>query len=87
MVIKKRSSNNQQKIEDLAKELADKPYGQEKKEDVFLARTTITLPSSILFTLEDMAKNNKRNKNNLRSVSAIIRDCVEKTLGFNKSMK
>lgn len=86
MVIKKRNTNNQQKIEDLVKELADKPYGEEKKEDV-LTRTTITLPLSTLFTLEDMAKNNKRNKNNLRSVSAIIRDCVEKTLGLNKSMK
>ena len=86
MVIKKRNTNNQQKIEDLEKELADKPYGEEKKEDV-LTRPTITLPLSTLFTLEDMAKNNKRNKNNLRSVSAIIRDCVEKTLGLNKSMK
>ena len=81
MVIKKRSNDNQQKIEDLAKELADKPYGTEKKENV-LTRTTITLPLSVLFTLEDMAKDNKRNKNNLRSVSAIIRDCIEKTLGL-----
>lgn len=81
MVIKKRNNSNQKKIEDLAKELADKPYGEEKKEDV-LVRTTITLPSSVLFTLEDMAKDNKRNRNNLRSVSAIIRNCIEKTLGL-----
>lgn len=81
MVIKKRNNNNQKKIEDLAKELADKPYGEEKKEDI-LARTTITLPSSVLFTLEDMAKDNKRNRNNLRSISAIIRNCIEKTLGL-----
>jgi hypothetical protein len=79
MVIKKRSENNQQKIEDLVKNLADKPYGEKKKEDT-LARTTVTLPSSILFALEDMAKDNKRNRSNLRSVSAIIRNCIEKTL-------
>ena len=79
MVIKKRNNSNQQKIEDLAKKLADKPYGEEKKESV-LARTTITLPLSVLFTLEDMAKDNKRNRSNLRSVSAIIRNCIEKTL-------
>jgi hypothetical protein len=85
MTIKKRNSqhNSEMKkdkaIEVLADKLADKPYGQEIK-DADLARTTISLPSSILFKLEDIAKLNKRNNNELRSVSAIIRDCIEKTL-------
>lgn len=79
MAIKKRinSTNDQFVIENLANELADKPYG-EKKKDVSVIRTTISLPSSMLFYLEDLAKNNKRNKIELRSVSAIIRDCVDK---------
>ena len=80
MTIKKRSTEslNQIKIEELANELADKPYGEEKKEDT-IVRTTITLPSNVLFELEDMAKSNKRNKKTLRSVSAIIRNCIDKT--------
>jgi hypothetical protein len=81
MVIKKRNNPSQENIEKLAYELADKPYGEKKKEDI-LMRTTITLPSSILFALEDMAKNNKRSKNDLRSVSALIRDSIEKTFNF-----
>jgi len=82
MAIKKRSTEslNQTKIEELANELADKPYGEEKKEEDTIVRTTITLPSTVLFELEDMAKINKRNKKTLRSVSAIIRNCIDKTL-------
>lgn len=79
MAIKKRSNDNKLAIEALANELSDKPYG-EKKQEYSLARTTITLPSSLLFHLEDMAKHNKRKKNELRSVSAIIRNCIEKNL-------
>lgn len=78
MAIKKRTSQQDQiKIESLANDLADKPYGQDKKDDS-IVRTTISLPSSVLFSLEDMAKTNKRNKKTLRSVSAIIRYCVDK---------
>ena len=80
MVIKKRvnSTNDKSIIEDLANELSDKPYGENKK-NISVVRTTISLPSSILFYLEDLAKNNKRNKSELRSVSAIIRHCIDKT--------
>lgn len=82
MAIKKRlSTATNQAIENLANELADKPYGQKYTEDT-VARTTISLPVSILFKLEDMAKNNKRKKDSLKSVSAIIRDCIEKCLKF-----
>lgn len=81
MAIKKRISvvGNQSAIESLANELADKPYGEDKKND-FTVRTTISLPSSVLFALEDLAKVNKRNKNDLKSVSAIIRNCINNTL-------
>lgn len=75
MAIKKRIVTNSNKtIEDLANELADKPYGQ--KQDT-LVRTTITLPTTALFKLEDMARTNKRKKDNLKSVSAIIRYCIK----------
>ena len=79
MTIKKRTPTviDKKAIENLANELADKPYGQTYD---ILARTTITLPASILLKLEDIARDNKRRKNNLKSVSAIVRDCIEKCL-------
>jgi hypothetical protein len=43
--------NNTATAEDLANELADRPYGQ--KQDS-IARATISLPASVLFKLEDM---------------------------------
>lgn len=80
MTIKKRKFLNlDDAIENLANELADKPYGNDAKEDN-IARTTITIPAHILFELEDIARNNKRKKKGPRSVSAIIRDCLEKQL-------
>lgn len=84
MAIKKRilPQREENAIENLAKQLADKPYGEEKK-DSTLVRTTITLPSSVLFSLEDIATTNKRKKRELKSVSAIIRDCIEKTLNLS----
>ena len=83
MAIKKRTTiiSNQNAIENLANELADKPYGELKQHNS-IVRTTISLPSSVLFTLEDMAKTNKRNKHKLRSVSAIIRDCIDKAINL-----
>ena len=79
MTIKKRISNviDKKAIESLANELADKPYGQAYDT---LARTTITLPASVLLKLEDIARDNKRKKNSLKSVSAIVRDCIAKWL-------
>ncbi len=79
MTIKKRIPTviNKKAIENLANELADKPYGQAYDT---LARTTITLPTSVLLKLEDIARDNKRKKNSLKSVSAIIRDCIERCL-------
>ena len=81
MAIKQRISNisDNLSIENIANELADRPYGEQKKDDS-ITRTTISLPCSILFKLEDLAKDNKRKKGEFRSVSAIIRHCIEETL-------
>ena len=66
-------------ISKLADELADKPYGDDKKpDDDPLIRTSITLPRSMLTRLEDQALHNKRSGSELKSVSAIIRDAVER---------
>ncbi|WP_341791753.1 hypothetical protein [Rickettsia endosymbiont of Gonocerus acuteangulatus] len=82
MAFKKRPLQiSQQKIENLAKELADKPYGYAKEEDS-LVRTTISLPSSVLFKLEELSRHNKRTKSSLKSVSAIIRDYIAKSLNI-----
>ena len=78
-IIKRRSKTNS--IEKLADELADKPYGEPKEyHSEALMRTTITLPSSLLFKLEDLAKSNKRARKDLKSVSAIIRHYIEKNI-------
>lgn len=80
MAIKKRIITSSDKtIEDLANELADKPYGQKHNA---LVRTTITLPATVLFKLEDIARVNKREKDKLKSVSAIIRYCINNCLNI-----
>jgi len=55
MAIKKRTSmdSHSQAIENLANELADRPYGKTNY-DNSITRTTITLPASVLYQLEDM---------------------------------
>lgn len=75
MALKKRTKPTSKEIDNIANELADKPYGQENEKN--LSRTTITLPSSLLFELEDMARVNKRKSKPLKSVSAIIRYYLE----------
>ena len=59
-------------IESLADELSEKPYGEAKQNSCYV-RTTISLDSDMLIKLEDFAKKNKRNKKELKSVSAIVR--------------
>ena len=78
MAIKKRNLDRKSSIESLAEELADKPFGQRGVEDTSLKRTSISLPSSLLRKIEDNAIQNKRNNNELKSVSAIVRFCIEK---------
>lgn len=66
--------------ENLANELADKPYGKSKKntdkiQDEF-TRTSISIPLSMLEELENLALRNKRSGKNLKTVSAIVRAAV-----------
>jgi hypothetical protein len=77
MTIIKKRDNSLAQIETLANELADKPYDKNKLSEDKLVRTTISLPSSLLYKLEDMALKNKRENKNPRSVSAIIRYFIE----------
>lgn len=82
MTLKKRTSIDLDKnITALVDELADRPYGQKKDSDLIL-RTTISLPEKILIKLEDTARSNKRKNADLKSVSALIRHCIEKTLNI-----
>jgi len=71
-------------IERLAKSLADKPYG-----DSFLEASkmpisekakpiAISLPPSLIEKLQDQAIANKRAGLDLKTVSAIVRDALEK---------
>ena len=76
----KRRVSSLSSIEVLADELSDKPYGETKINEDKLIRTTISLPSSLLYKLEDMALENKRKNKDFRSVSAIIRFCIEQKL-------
>ena len=79
MTIKKRNYTSQNKsIENLADELADKPYGKNNSLDNKIIRTTITLPAYMLHKLEDIALKNKRETKELKSVSAIIRSSITK---------
>lgn len=86
MAIKSRinhsSANRHEVIQKLADELADKPYGPNVQEIPSSveenSRITIVLPKKMLFMLEDEAMKNKRDGHELRSVSAIIRSCLQK---------
>lgn len=66
--------------EALAQRLADKPYGKEKKtaspDTESLSRTTISLPTTLLRQMEDLAYVNKREGKHLRNVSAIVREAL-----------
>ena len=45
-----------------------------------LARTTISLPAELLEKVEDLAMSNKRSKLPNRTISAIIRAALEKSM-------
>lgn len=79
-MIRKRNFNEID-AENLANELADKPYGakfekdNKKVQDDF-TRTSISIPLSMLEDLENLAIKNKRSGKKLKTVSAIIRAAV-----------
>lgn len=66
--------------EALANQLADRPYGEERKPSLqpeTLARTTISLPEGLLRELEDRALSNKRTGVAPKNVSALVRVALE----------
>lgn len=66
----------EKEAEKLAEKLADKPYGGTKNTEE-MARTSFTLPKSLLLELEDEALRNKRAGVEPKSVSEIIRRALE----------
>ena len=77
----RRRKFNEIDAENLANELADKPYGfkarkEIKKADSDFTRTSISIPLAMLEDLENLALKNKRSGENLKTVSAIIRAAV-----------
>lgn len=94
MAIKPRSQKAGEKktpnpadIERLAQSLADKPYGEQMPasptqtkipESEKAKPITISLPPSLIANIQDQAISNKRAGLDLRTVSAIIKDALEK---------
>jgi len=75
MALNKRKKSNvtAEQADAVANQLADKPYGKQKE---VVARTTIALPRSLLSKLEKVAFENKQNRIEPKSVSAIIRKAL-----------
>lgn len=76
------------KVNDLIESLADKPYGEPAKRGPGRPRktervpkprpVTVSLPDTMIERLEDLARKNKRkNKKELKTISAIVRDALE----------
>lgn len=74
------TSVSEDQADKLASMLADKPYGDDKRpieSPEKLARTTISLPETLLRQCEDLALNNKRNGIEPKNVSALVRAALE----------
>lgn len=85
--LRRTASPDEAEAEALANKLADKPYGDEAQPQPEIekqARTSISLPESLLQMIEDMARDNKRQGIEPKSVSAIIRDALRYHLDVNK---
>lgn len=94
MAIKKRSQAvaiknvaTSEEADALARQLADKPYGERSPtvaEPAKKARPiSISLPPEIIEQLEDVVRDNKRAGAGLRTVSALIREALE-VAGYSK---
>lgn len=82
---KPKSIPSQAKIDALTRELVDRPYGEEKPANSKKAKpVTISLPPNLIEQLEDKARENKRSGTGPKTVSAIVRDALEK-IGFINS--
>jgi len=85
----KRPDVTPEQAEALAQKLADKPYGEKEKPEPVVeekqSRTTISLPTSLLREIEDLALQNKRDKKDPRSVSALVREALQQYLAARQS--
>lgn len=67
-----------EQAEKLAQQLADKPYGGVKDAEQKAQAMSISLPPSMIEKLQDTALANKRGGGDLKTVSAIVRDALER---------
>lgn len=65
-------------VEKLAQQLADKPYGSVKDVEKKAQNLSISLPPAMIEKLQDAALANKRGAGDLKTVSAIVRDALER---------
>lgn len=78
----RRKDISEAEAEEIANRLADRPYGDSsvptpaQAEASLLKRTSISIPAELLEKVEDTALKNKRQGNEPKSVSAIIRDAL-----------
>jgi len=86
MAIKKRPKITEQAAL-LADEIADKAYGTPQSPEANIVdpyvTTSISITSSMLNQLEDLAMKNKRSKSGPKNVSALIRHAVNNLLVNN----
>ncbi|MBW5416302.1 ribbon-helix-helix domain-containing protein [Pseudomonas sp. MAG002Y] len=87
MVLKKPSqaaagkSATPEEADALARQLADKPYGEKMRasESVKKAKPlSISLPPDMIEQLEDTVRDNKRSGSGSRTISALIREALER---------
>lgn len=69
-----------EQAEKLAQQLADKPYGSVKEAptEAKAQNVSISLPPAMIERLQDAALANKRGAGDLKTVSAIVRDALER---------
>ena len=86
-MVKKRSetatgkkTNTSKEANLLADQLADRKYGETISKSATVARTTISLPESMLIKIEDITRTNKRAKKEPNNVSALIREAIDSYL-------
>jgi len=73
---KPRELPTQAQIEELARDLVDRPYGETKPKAKKAKPVTISLSPSLIEQLEDRALENKRAGAGPKTVSAIIREAL-----------
>ena len=99
-LITKKKTVDSATADSLADKLADKPYGisenknidnatennkSEPTKDMEIERITISIPRWMSYELEDVARHRKRSKQENRTVSAIVREALDKYFDKNNT--